>query len=131
MSLVYSTRAINAKADALGSLLDGGWLVLYGGTQPSSPNTPTEQEELIRVRFGRPAFSAADDGIVLAHPMTSQAATGEGKATWCRAYQANGKTVVFDGSVGTRDATVTLRSVNVSKGIVLAVTSVALTERAR
>jgi hypothetical protein len=91
--------ALNAEADAVGRLLDDGYLTLYTGTQPQSPAHAADGITLATVRFRTPAFTAATEGIARAVSMLSCVAVSTGSPTWFRATQADG-VPVYDGSVG-------------------------------
>lgn len=100
-TFIRSDEALNAEADAVCALLNGGYLRLYTGPQPSHPRDPADPQALIcELRFGSPAFAAAQEGRATAHPLTAcPAAVATGAPTWFRAVGTNG-TRGFDGSVG-------------------------------
>lgn len=93
--------ALNAEANAVGRLLNGGVLRLYDGTQPESPDTQvTDQRVIAELRFGSPAFQPARRGMVTATPLEPDpAARTVGMPTWFRALTPDG-TPVYDGSAG-------------------------------
>lgn len=97
-----SDEAINAKADRLGAILDGGFLRLYGGPQPAKPSiTANDDAKLAELRFGNPAFGPAKSGLLTANPIAPDIkARATGKANWFRCFAADGATAVMDGSVG-------------------------------
>jgi hypothetical protein len=91
--------------------LDGGFMDVYDGSQPATPQDAiTSQVKLARLPFGNPAFAAAVDaggGIAstTANAITSDTdADATGTATWFRAVKSNGTTAVADGTVGTTSA---------------------------
>lgn len=102
---IFSTLAVNAKADALGALLDGGVLELCDGEQPASADTVVnDYAPLARLAFAEPAFKPAVDGVIEAYPLTPEdAAPGQGTARWFRCLTADGHPVV-DGAIATHDA---------------------------
>lgn len=97
-----SFAACNAQADALGALLNGGYLRLYGGTKPATSDVAvTDQPLRGELRFASPAWDAADEGLISCKALTSEsAAPSEGTATWFRTFSSDGTTAVYDGTVG-------------------------------
>ncbi len=99
-----SSLAVNAEADAVCKLLDGGFLDLYDGVQPEKVGAAiTTQTRLARLQWNTPAFVMSMDGVARAQTIAAdQAAAATGEATWFRAVTANGN-CVFEGSVGAFD----------------------------
>jgi hypothetical protein len=96
-----ATAALNAEAEAIGTCLDGGWLVLYGGYLPTHPGAEPTGPELARLRFAVPAFYSPINGVAQARVLERVPADGAvARATWFRAYMADGVTAVLDGTVG-------------------------------
>ncbi len=122
--------AVNAEADAVCRLLDGGSLDLYDGVQPASADSPiTTQTRLSSVQFGSPAFYPASRGVAKAYTMTSDpAAEGTGSATWFRAITSDGRTV-FDGSVGKSDADLIVNTVDVVQNAIVSLASMTYTAK--
>lgn len=114
--LAYAT--CNAQADALGALLDGGYIDIYDGSQPANADTAvTTQTKLARLQFGDPAFGAAVNGVIEANAITGEdAALASGTATWCRLVKGDGSTVVMDGTVGTSNANLVLAATSIGAG---------------
>lgn len=101
-----SDTAVNAEANALGPLLNSGYLRIYDGTQPANANTAiTTQNKLAELRFNATAFPSASAGVLTANAITSDTnAAASGTATWFRALKSDGTTVIMDGNVGTSAA---------------------------
>ena len=125
----FSNAAVNAEADALGALLDNGYLRIYDGTQPTNADTAIGAQVLLaELRFNADAFPAAVAGVLTANAITADAAANAtGTATWFRALQSNGTSVVMDGSVGTSAADLILDSVAIQVNADVSVTSFTLT----
>lgn len=132
LNLRQSTATINAKAEAVGALLSGGYLRIYDGARPATADDPvTTQTLLAELRFGTPAFGAAVNGTITATPITQDsAADAAGTATWYRALKSDGTTAVQDGSVGTADANLVMKRVDVQVNLVVQVASMTHTEHA-
>jgi hypothetical protein len=98
-----------AELDALRVLLNNGFLDLYDGAQPASPETGvTTQIKLARLTFGAAAFLAAIDNgdgtaKIVANAIGSDTdadATTATGASWFRARKSD-ETAIADGTVGT------------------------------
>lgn len=106
MSITLSMYAANCQLDAVADLLDDGFLRVYAGERPSSPDVPVKSQTMLaEMRFGTPAFKPADNGVLRAAQMKNDpSAASSGKPTWYRAFARDGKSAIIDGSVGTQDA---------------------------
>lgn len=124
LNLKMSTTALNAEADALGSLCNGGFLRIYSDLQPVNSNTPvTNQILLAELTFPNPAFSPAVNGVLTSNPLIPDISAKEtGIATWSRIVKSDGVTVVMDGTVGLVDCNMIVKSVNIQKGILVSIT---------
>ena len=100
MAMMHSNNGINIALDAYCAALNGGFLRFYDGTRPADPDTAiTTQVQLASMRFPSPAFQAAVAGVASAYPLISDNATVAGTATWCRAFESDGVSVMFDDDV--------------------------------
>lgn len=101
MTARLSDAAASTAADAVTALLDGGYLRIHDGWQPTTAEAQvTSQVLLAELRFGSPAFAPAIDGVAQANPITPDAsARASGAPTWFRALAADSTTVVFDGAI--------------------------------
>lgn len=99
--LRQTRRAVDAAADAVAELLNGGALRIYDGTRPrTADNAPGALAvRLVEFAFADPAFGSAQDGEATALPLAAARAIANGSPTWFRALSADGR-AVFDGSVG-------------------------------
>ena len=110
------------------SACDGGYLRIYDGTKPDSPDTAVSTQHLLaELTFDSPAFTIAV-GIATAEAIGSDAsADASGTATWFRAFGSDGTTPVFDGTVGTSGADLNLAAVDIGAGAIVAVTDLTVT----
>lgn len=100
----FAPLAVQAKLEAVTTLLDGGWLELYGGTQPPDATSPPTTKPLARLRFSDPAFAPPQEGVSEAHPLEPEpAAPRAGLAQWFRCRTQDDHPVL-DGSVDLADA---------------------------
>jgi hypothetical protein len=112
--------ALNAALD----VLNAGFLEIYSGTQPATPDTAiTTQVKLAKLPLAATAFGAASAGTKTANAITSANALATNTATWFRAFKSDDATAVIDGSVGTSAADMNLNSVSLTSGSAVAVTS--------
>lgn len=100
MALRIAIASRNAELDALSVLLDNGWLRIYSGAQPATPETAVSGTLLAELRFNADAFPAAALGVLTANAMTADTvANNTGTAGYARALKADGTTAVLDTSV--------------------------------
>jgi len=101
-SLKTSLFARNVQLNALAVAANHGWLKIYSGNQPPSPEiAPFDQVCLCMLRLNRVAFAPSQLAILVANPITDDLdARAGGKATWYRVFQSDGITALWDGSVG-------------------------------
>jgi len=105
--MALNPKLTNAQAsraaDAICARLNSGYLRIYDGSQPATADTAIGSQVLLaELRFNATAFGAAVNGVATANAITSDSdANATGTATWFRAFESDGTTVVFDGSVGT------------------------------
>lgn len=121
---------VDAQADATGGLLNGGYCDAYDGEQPDSGGDPINGQTLcFSLTFGNPAFLPSQSGVLKANPMMPGVVVSDlpngmpRKATWFRTYLADHETPVFDGSIGTKDANMLLKSTLMVPGVAVNVLS--------
>ena len=125
----FSNLAVNTAGDAVGPLLNNGYLRLYDGTQAATADTAVGSQVLLaELRFNATAFGAAVAGVITANAVTQDsAANATGTATWYRCLKSDGSSVVCDGSVGTAGADCVLNSTAIQVNAAVSVTSFTLT----
>jgi len=95
-SVAVSVR--DEQAYVAGERCNGGYLRIYGGEQPSGPESKAGAP-LAELRFGSPAFGKPVKGKITANKITKDDnARGSGDATWYRVLSADGD-AVWDGDV--------------------------------
>lgn len=101
-NLKLSNNCANGEADALARKLDNGYLRIYDGAQAANADTAVGAQVLLaELRFANPSAPGAAAGVLTFSALTPDAsANNAGTATWFRALQSDGSTVVMDGSVG-------------------------------
>jgi hypothetical protein len=121
LNFLRAVAAVNAEADAISTLLNGGKLLLYGDTQIVTADTVVVAQELLaELAFDADAAPAAVD--------EDPSANNDGTATWFLATMAD-DTPVFCGSVaatgGTADCII--NSTAISSGAAVSVVSMTYT----
>ena len=100
MSYNISILKRNVMLDAVSSTLDSGYIRIYSGSRPVSPETAPSGTLLAELTFGSPAFAAASAGTLTANSITQDSsADNNGTAGWFRLYESDGTTPVMDGTV--------------------------------
>lgn len=112
-NLKTSIVARNAALDAIAALANNGYLRIYDGAQPSTPETAVSGQVLLaELRMNATAFPAASGGILTANAITSDTViNATGTAAWYRLLKSDGTTVLWDGSVGIASADMILNAV--------------------
>lgn len=116
--------AVNAEADAVCVLLNGGKLQIYDGSQPATADTAIgAQVKLAELTWNATAFAAAAAGVAVANAITTDTvADATGTASWFRALKSD-DTKVFDGTVGTGTHDLVLDTTSIVAGADVAVTA--------
>jgi hypothetical protein len=127
-----STAATKAAIEAMGALLNTGYLRIYDGTQPTDGNTALGAQHLLaELRFAATAFGTASAGVITAAAIASATAAYSATATWFRCLKSGGVDVtdnVYDGSVGTTGCDLNLGTAAIVSGATVSVTALTLTE---
>lgn len=126
----HSNAARNAKADALARLLDNGYFRVYSGPQPANADTAVGGGNtlLAELRFNATSADAAVAGVLTFNAITGDAAANaSGTATWFRALQSDGSTVVLDGSVAEGGADANINKAAIVAGAPVNITSLTYT----
>ncbi len=103
--------------------------VTAASSTSSTGRSPRTQVKLAHLAFGSTAFGSASAGVATANTITSDtSADATGTASWFRAYESDGTTKVFDGSVGTSGCNLNLGSVSIVAGGTVAISSFTYTQ---
>jgi hypothetical protein len=128
MSLRTSIVNRNAAADAQAALANNGYLRIYSGTKPATPETAASGTLLAELRMNATAFAAASGGVITANAITGDAsADNTGTAGWFRILKSDGTTALWDGDVSTSGAELNLNSTAISSGAAVDITSLTVT----
>ena len=132
MALNARTRVAsrNAALDAaFPSALDGGFLRIYDGTQPTNADTALGAQVLLaELALNATAFAAASGGSKAANAIADDtSANATGTATW-GSIVTSGGTRYMDFEVGTSGANLNLNSVAIQAGARVSVSSFTITQ---
>lgn len=88
-------------ADAVTARCNNGFLRIYSGAVPATADTALSGNTLLaELTFGATAFGAAVNGVATANAIGQDTSNdNSGTATFFRAFESNGTTVVFQGTV--------------------------------
>ncbi len=129
MSLSTAIIARNAALDAQSPLANTGYLRIYSGAKPATPETAVSGTLLATLRLNATAFGAASGGVITANAITADTnAAASGTAGYFRILKSDGTSALFDGTVGTSGADLNLNSVAISAGATVSVTSLTITD---
>lgn len=117
--------AVNAQADALARLEDGGKLRIYSGTAPTRGDDALSGNTLLaELTLNATSAPAAVNGVLTYNAITADAsADATGTATFFRTLKADGTTVVRQGTVGTATSDLVLNSTAIQAGAQVSVTA--------
>ena len=100
--------AVNAQANALAALLNGGKIKVYNGSQPATADTALSGNTLgVTLTLDATAFAAAVSGVLTANAITSATAVADITPTWARICKSD-DTPVFDVSAGASGCNLTI-----------------------
>jgi hypothetical protein len=123
--------AVEAAVNAVGALLNNGYLEIYTGSQPALDGA-VSGTLLATLTFGATAFAAATAGggtvTAVANSITPGTAGATGSAGYFALVQSNGSTVVMTGTVGTSGCDLNGPSTSISSGVTVTCSSFQITE---
>jgi hypothetical protein len=100
-----ATAAASAALSAVNTLLNGGSLIIYSGTMPATPETALSGNTALATftfsasAFGSNSFSGGNEQATASFTASSVTPSANGTATFARALQSNGTSVVADYTV--------------------------------
>jgi len=129
MALTIAVARKNAMLDAMLDSLNSGFLRIYSGTRPATPDTALSGNTLLaELTFGATAFAAATGGTKTANAIGADtSADATGTATFFRAFASNGTTAIVDGSVGTSGTDAIINSTSIVASTTVSCSSMVIT----
>lgn len=124
-----SNAVRSLMALAIDQEFDNGYLRIYTGSQPASPDAAIGAVTLLaELRFAATAVASQSNGVLTFAALTPEdAALADGTAAWFRAFRSDGTTPILDGTVGTSDANLILGTTNIVQNAQIDVTSFTVT----
>lgn len=124
-SFKYGIDCVDCMMNNVGTMLDGGYLYIYSGSKPSSPNyTDEDSLKLVQFSFSSPAFQQSISGTAMANSLSTGIANETGVASWFRCKSLDLSKSVFDGTVGIdSDFDLTLERVEIATGDEISISS--------
>jgi|HubBroStandDraft_1064217.scaffolds.fasta_scaffold123665_2 lysophospholipase L1-like esterase len=127
MSYESSAATKNASVGAVAALCNSGFIRVYSGTRPATPDSALSSNTLLATFvFGATAFGAASSGIATANAIASVTAVASGIASFARVFQSDGTTVIGDLNCGTSVNDITFPTLSFVSGATISCTSLAL-----
>jgi hypothetical protein len=119
LNLKLADAHVNAQADALNALYNGGKLRLYTGAQAATADTAIgAQVEVVEFTLPTPCFGVSAAGVVAANAISDVLGLAPGgDATWYRCTKADGTTGPQDGSVGTSGCNLNVDAITIVAGV--------------
>lgn len=124
MAITLNTASRNAAANAVLDQLNGGKLVIYGGTPPANAAAALSSNPVLaELTFGTPAFNPAANGTkTLANLTQDSSANANGTATFFRCL-TSADVVVLQGTCGSGSGDLNLNTVSIASGVPVSVNS--------
>jgi hypothetical protein len=128
-SLTMSTASKNLGLNAQLDVLNSGFMKIYSGTRPATPDTALSGNTLLAsLTLNATAFAAASGGTKTANAVTSDTnAAATGTASFARFFKTDGTTAVIDGNVGTSAADVIINSTAIQSATTVSCSSIVIT----
>jgi hypothetical protein len=100
--LKISDNLRSIEADAAKVRFNSGYLRIYQGTKPASPeDAPTGSTLLAELRFAATAYASQVSGVITMNALDADlSADNGGTAQWYRALESDGTTPIADGTCG-------------------------------
>lgn len=116
--------SVNLALNAACDVLNGGFIDIYDGTQPATPDVAVgAQVKYAHCALNATAFGAAASGVKTAAAITNGTGLATGVPTWFRAFKSDGTTAVIDGTCGTAGTNLVLAAATIATGDVVSVTA--------
>jgi hypothetical protein len=129
MSQRTSIVARNSALDAKAALANNGYLRIYTGTKPATPETAASGTLVAELRMNATAFGAASGGVITAAAITSDSsADATGTAGWFRILKSDGTTALWDGDVAASGAEINFNAVAFTAGAQVDVSAFTITD---
>lgn len=127
MTIKFNDAFRNLLADAAGTVLGGGTLSVYTGTQPATPATAASGTKLVDITiYSMSAASAGVAALDMGSP-SNGVAVATGTAGYARLTVSG---YVIDGTVGTSGTDFTINTASITSGATVTLTAMNITQPA-
>lgn len=123
----YGTPAQDAAMNAIGPLLNSGYIDVYTGSMPATPQTAVSGTLLVTLTFSATAFGSSSSGTITANAITGGTPVANGTAGYARLYKSDHTTAVVDCNIGVSGACITFNSTSFTTTGTASVSSLTLT----
>jgi hypothetical protein len=121
--MLSTPTSVTGALNTFNALLNGGTLVIYGGTVPAGPGTALSGQTALATwtfagtAFGAPAQAGSVMEAAAAFAATSVTPSNSGTGTFARSFKSDGTTPVADYTVGTTGTDVVLTTATFSPSV--------------
>ncbi len=123
MAIRLSTQERDAELNAYLASLLSGYIRIYTGTKPATPNTAASGTLLAELRFPNPAGTVGSQLFTAGTIVDDSSADATGSAGYYRILKSDGTTPVEDGDVAASGADMNFNSIAIQSGARVKVTS--------
>lgn len=118
MTISITAARANALLDAYAARFNSGQLKIYAGSVPANADAALGGATLLgTLTFSATAFPAASSRSATANAITQDAsADATGTASFYRAFESDGTTLIEQGTVGTSGADLNLNTTSIVNG---------------
>ena len=118
MTISITAARANALLDAYAARFNSGQLKVYAGSVPANADAALGGATLLgTLTFSATAFPAASGRSITANAITQDAsADTTGTASFYRAFESDGTTLIEQGTVGTSGADLNLNTTSIVNG---------------
>ncbi len=129
MSFEGALATRNAAVNAVAALCNTGYIQVYSGSRPATPDTALNGNTLLAtLTFSATAFGAGASGVATANAIGSGTAVATGTAAFARIFKSDDSTVVGDCNVGTSGSDINFPTLSFVSGEVISCSSLTLTQ---
>ena len=126
-NLNLSLTGAQAQSTAFAPLANNGYIDIYAGSQPSTPETAPGSTALATLVLPATFAASITNGVITANTIAGVTIANSGTAAWFRCWKSDHTTPLFDGLVGTSGSDMNLNSVALASGASLTVASLTYT----
>ncbi len=98
------SRALHRQAEAIADLFGDGWMQVYDGERPATPDDPpTGSTLIVELKFPGAEAIRCEEALIICGALEAAPARSSGRARWYRIVSGGPqRTVILDGYCGDR-----------------------------